>query len=191
MIPVYLKPKPRVSHDDATARILWIRPAGAAKGPGIGAAGHCRDEDTGASRPCWATAPCASDLRQRISRLGLQDKVTWAGYAPEIESYLAQADALLITSRYEGGPAVAVEALAQGVPVVSTDCSFLLHDILTRPEAGRIVTSREPRALAAALAAVCRRATRRGSLQALAAPFEPQACARAYLDWLDGLVRHG
>ena len=30
----------------------------------------------------------------------------------------AKLDALLITSRYEGGPAVAVEALAQGVPVV-------------------------------------------------------------------------
>jgi glycosyltransferase involved in cell wall biosynthesis len=77
------------------------------------------------------------------------------------------------------------------VPVVSTDCSFLLHDVLARPEAGRIVTSRKPRALAAALSAVCAAAPTAETLQALAAPFEPRACARAYLDWLDSLVRHG
>ncbi len=107
----------------------------------------------------------------------------------QIESYLANADALLITSRYEGGPAVAVEALAQGVPVVSTDCSFLLHDIMTCPEAGRIVTSREPaRAGQPRWLAVCAAPRAPEKLQALAAPFEPRACARAYLDWLDGLV---
>ena len=131
------------------------------------------------------------DLQRRIARLGLQDRVTWAGHVPDIETHLAQADALLITSRYEGGPAVAVEALAQGVPVVSTDCSFLLHDLITRPEAGCIVTSREPGALAAALTQVCASPHAPEVLQALAAPFEPVTCAHAYLDWLDGLVRHG
>ena len=109
---------------------------------------------------------------------------------PDLEPYLAAADALLITSRYEGGPAVAVEALAQGVPVVSTDCSFLLHDLLTIPEAGTIVKSREAGDLAAALAAVCDRPRQPERLHALVAPFEPQACAKAYLDWFDGLA-HG
>jgi len=102
----------------------------------------------------------------------------------DIAPYLAEADALLITSRYEGGPAVAIEALAQGVPVVGTDCSYLLHEVMTAPEAGRIVASRDPCVLATALAEVA------GSprpppelLQYLTRGFEPQACARAYLDW--------
>jgi glycosyltransferase involved in cell wall biosynthesis len=117
--------------------------------------------------------------------------VTLAGHVPEIEPYLAKAAALLITSRYEGGPAVAVEALAQGVPVVSTDCSFLLHDIITTREAGRIVASRDPGALAAALAEVCAAPSDPEALRALVGAFAPAACARAYLDWFDQLVPHG
>lgn len=127
----------------------------------------------------------------RDKAAALKDKVTLAGFVPRIEPYLADADALLITSHYEGGPAVAVEALAQGVPVVSTDCSFLLHDLITTPQAGRILTSRDPAALAVALDAVCKAPRAPEALHDLAAPFEPRACARAYLDWFDGLVRHG
>lgn len=128
-----------------------------------------------------------ADVRNKAA--SLNDKVTLAGYVPQIEPYLANADALLITSRYEGGPAVAVEALAQGVPVVSTDCSFLLHDLIAMPEAGRILAWRDPAALAAALDAVCKAPRAPEQLQALAAPFEPRACARAYLNWFDDL--HG
>jgi len=97
---------------------------------------------------------------------------------------LAEADALLITSRYEGGPAVAVEALAQGVPVVSTDCSYLLHELLTIPEAGRIVPSRDPAMLAEALIALTGAARPPfGLLRGLTDRFEASVCARAYLDW--------
>ena len=188
--PVYLKPQPRVTPRDATARILWIGRLEPQKDPAL-ALQVIAAMKIPAHLTMLGDGALRDDLQQRISRLGLQDRVTWAGHVPEIESHLAQADALLITSRYEGGPAVAVEALAQGVPVVSTDCSFLLHDIITKPEAGCIVTSREPGALAAALAEVCALPHAPEALQALAAPFEPVACARAYLEWLDGLVRHG
>jgi len=131
------------------------------------------------------------DIRRQIFAMNLKDKVTLCGHVPQIEPYLAAADALLITSRYEGGPAVAVEALAQGVPVVSTDCSYLLHNLITAAEAGRIVATRDPRDLAAALAAVCASPRAPEKLQALAAPFEPRACAQAYLDWFDTLIRQG
>jgi glycosyltransferase involved in cell wall biosynthesis len=67
---------------------------------------------------------------------------------------LHDADAFFVSSSFEGGPAVAVEALAHGVPVVSTDCSFFLRDIMTIPEAGLIVPSRRPDELAQVLLAV-------------------------------------
>jgi glycosyltransferase involved in cell wall biosynthesis len=126
-------------------------------------------------------------IERQIAAMGLAEKVTLVGYVPHIAPYLAGADALLITSRYEGGPAVAVEALAHGVPLVGTDCSHFLHEIIVTPDAGRIVASRDPAALAAALFGL---GPRRDSLKALAEPFAPQLRARAYLDWFDRLVRH-
>lgn len=129
-----------------------------------------------------------------IARLGISDRITRAGHVPNIDPYLADADVLLLTSHYEGQPAVVGEALANGVPVVSTDCSDVLHEMMEIPEAGRIVAGRDPGDLAATLTAVCD-APRppRDVLARLVAPFEPRHCAKAYLDWFDALVkqRHG
>jgi len=131
-----------------------------------------------------------AEIERQVVALNLEKRVTLVGHVPEIEAHLALADALLITSRFEGGPAVAVEALAMDVPVVSTDCSYLLQDLLKTPESGQIVASRNPVDLAAALLAVCGRPRAPESLRKLATPFEPEARAKAYLDWFDGLVAH-
>ena len=129
-----------------------------------------------------------------IARLGLGARVTRTGYVPSIDPFLAQADVFLMTSLYEGQPAVIGEALAHGVPVVSTNCSSLLHELMTIPEAGKIVATRDPADLSAALSAVLsRQRPPRALLAGLVAPFEPQRCAQAYLDWFDVLAkeRHG
>jgi glycosyltransferase involved in cell wall biosynthesis len=132
-----------------------------------------------------------ADVERQVAALKLEGRVRLLGHVPEIESHLAAADALLITSQYEGGPAVAVEALAMDVPVVSTDCSYLLQDLIKTPESGRIVASRAPVDLAAALLAVCGQQPAPEGLRKLAAPFEPEARAKAYLDWFDRLAAHG
>lgn len=184
--PVYLKP---IAREPVRNGVLWIGRLEPQKDPEL-------------ALQIIATMPASvhltmlgegrlhDEIWRRIAAMGLEKRVTLTGHVPDIEPYLARADALLITSRYEGGPAVAVEALAQGVPVVSTDCSFLLHDIITAPEAGQIVASREPHMLAQALTQACAGPRAPEKLQALVAAFEPRACARAYLDWFDDLVRH-
>lgn len=131
--------------------------------------------------------------QNQIAAMGLQGQVTMGGHVPSIDPYLARADVLLMTSHYEGQPAVAGEALARGVPVVSTDCCTMLNEMIAIPEAGCIVKSRVPEELAAALLVVCQAAPpAREELRALVARFAPQACARAYLDWFDELARiHG
>jgi glycosyltransferase involved in cell wall biosynthesis len=129
----------------------------------------------------------------QIAAMGLKEQVSLHGHVPAIDPYLAKAEVLLMTSHYEGQPAVAGEALARGVPVVSTDCCTMLGEMITIPEAGRIVKSRAPEDLAAALLAVCKAPPPpRENLRALVTRFSPQACARAYLDWFDELARaHG
>lgn len=188
--PVYVSKKKQGTQHGERTRILWVGRMELQKDPELALKVIAR-MDSSWHLTMLGEGSLSARVLRRICDLGLQSRVTVVGYVPEIDSYLTDADVLLITSRYEGGPAVAVEALTCGIPVVSTDCSLLLRDILTGPETGRIVTSREPRALATAVAEVAKSPRKPEMLQDLVAAFEPHVCAQAYLDWLDGLVRHG
>lgn len=119
-----------------------------------------------------------SQLMQEISRLGVGDRVSMPGHVADITPYLARADLFLLTSRYEGYPAVLVEAVAAGVPVVTTDCTVALREILSSPDLGTIAPTRDPLVMAAAIMAqldqpppspeAVRRATAHHSLDASA-----------------------
>lgn len=130
-------------------------------------------------------------MQRLAAGLGLtDDQLVMTGHVPGIDPYLAGAHALFVSSVFEGGPAVAVEALAHGVPVVSTDCSHFLRDIMTLPEAGAIVASRNPEALAQALLDVARKPRPSPALLApLIAHLAPDPCADAYLAWFDAAVQ--
>jgi glycosyltransferase involved in cell wall biosynthesis len=188
--PVYINPIARGRRQDGPLNILWIGRLERQKDPAL-ALEVIKAMKEPAHLTMLGDGRLRKDLERRVSDQRLQAKITLAGYVEAIEPYLAKADALLITSRYEGGPAVAVEALAQGVPVVSTDCSLLLRDLLIDPQVGKIVASRRPVDIASALAHLCALPPASEKLQALVAPFAPKACAEAYLVWFDALVRHG
>jgi len=187
--PVYVRPVGEKPRREAGRSILWIGRLEPQKDPVL-ALKTARALDASTRLLMLGAGSLLEEVRQQIAAMKLSDRVHLVGHVREIEPYLARADALLITSRYEGGPAVAVEALAAGLPVVSTDCSHLLRDLLTSAEAGRLVASRKPADLAAALDEVCAQPRAPDALAALAAPFEPQACAQAYLAWFDSLVAH-
>ncbi len=94
-------------------------------------------------------------LETLVDRLGLNHRVQFAGHVPDIRPTLARASLFLLSSRYEGYPAVLIEALAAGVPVVATDCSPALAEIISEPAFGRIVEA-DPVDMAAALEAILR-----------------------------------
>lgn len=73
----------------------------------------------------FGEGPDRAALAARISRLGLGDRVRLAGYSAKLPAYLAGADALVMASRWEGLPNVALEALALGTPVLATPESAL------------------------------------------------------------------
>jgi len=66
--------------------------------------------------------PQRSQLLQRATALGIADRFDFMGeIAPElIPQFLADADVFILTSRSEGRPNVVIEALAAGLPVVSS-----------------------------------------------------------------------
>jgi glycosyltransferase involved in cell wall biosynthesis len=127
--------------------------------------------------------------RRQIAKKGLGNMVTTPGHVPGIDHWLQGVGALLVTSHFEGGPAVAVEALAHGVPVVSTDCSPFLRELLSTEESGRIVPTRDPEALADALLAIrAADAPDPARMAGLIAHLAPGPCADAYLDWFETLA---
>jgi glycosyltransferase involved in cell wall biosynthesis len=119
-------------------------------------------------------------LEEAIARLGLAGRVHLHGYVEGVQPWIARAEALLLTSRFEGAPNVVVEAVAAGTPVIATASSPALADLLP-PDAGTI-TSRDPAAIAAALRGWL------GRRLPAAAAAEPLASARAYLGWFRGLL---
>lgn len=90
-------------------------------------------------------------LAALIASLGLGRRVELAGYVDDVRPWLDRARCLLLSSRYEGYPAVVVEALAAGRPVVATPCGGSIADLISAPQAGVIAERRTAQALAAAL----------------------------------------
>ena len=62
---------------------------------------------------------------------------------PRMRRWLSAADAYLITSRTEGMPVAPLEAMACGLPVVSSDAHGLPDIFAAGEEHGGIVTARE------------------------------------------------
>lgn len=67
------------------------------------------------------SGPLEADVRAIIARRGLGDAVTLLGRVDNVVEIMSAADVLLLTSRYEGCPNVALEAQHVGIPVVATD----------------------------------------------------------------------
>jgi glycosyltransferase involved in cell wall biosynthesis len=90
-------------------------------------------------------------LEAQILRLGLTEKVRLPGHISPLDAELAAADALVLSSDYEGVPAVVAEALAAGLPVVSTRCSVSMDDMLGGGRFGLLVPLGDAAALAQAM----------------------------------------
>jgi glycosyltransferase involved in cell wall biosynthesis len=66
--------------------------------------------------------PSEKDLRKRVKRLGIADKVIFEGFVEDVSSFYLSADVTVLTSLCEGFPNVLVESISLGTPVVSFDC---------------------------------------------------------------------
>jgi glycosyltransferase involved in cell wall biosynthesis len=126
------------------------------------------------------------DLGVKIAELaraeGLQDKVLLPGHVDDPISYYLSADLFALSSDYEGFGNVIVEALACGVPVVSTDCPGGPAEILDGGRFGRLVPVGDASGLASAMVATLQEEPDRRLLMSRAADFAPRVVIRKYLD---------
>jgi len=70
------------------------------------------------------------ELKQKVSDLGLRDKVIFCGFEQNPFKYVSRCDCFVLSSDVEGFPNVLIEALACGKPVISTDCSSGPRELL-------------------------------------------------------------
>lgn len=113
-----------------------------------GFAAGARADDT---LTIYGDGPERAELATLSERLGLTSRVTFAGHVPDAASRLGDYDVLLMSSRYEGIPAVLLEALDAGLAVISTDCGAGVRSLLGHGRFGRVV-ARSDAAFAAAVA---------------------------------------
>jgi len=90
-------------------------------------------------------------LEKKISGLNLQEDVALAGYVDNPFDYMKQASVFVLSSKREGLPSVLIEALACGVPVVSTKCPSGPAEILEFGKYGELVPLDAPDEMANAI----------------------------------------
>jgi len=78
--------------------------------------------------------------------LGVRGRVTFAGYQADIGPYYGAADAFVLPALYDSFPDAAMEALASGLPVVTSTRSGAA-ELVTEHEAGFVCDSRDADAL--------------------------------------------
>lgn len=80
-----------------------------------------------------------AQLEQQINDLKLQDKVKLMGVKKNVMKHVSDSEVFVMSSNFEGFPNALVEAMASGLPVISTDFSTGIAQDLIGPQNGLIV----------------------------------------------------
>lgn len=111
------------------------------------------------ARPATLMILGEGELRQRLAaladQLGVAQQVKMPGSVADPSPYYASADVMVLSSDNEGFGNVLVEAMGEGLTVVSTDCPTGPREILDGGRYGYLVPCGDADALAAAIDRAC------------------------------------
>lgn len=107
-------------------------------------------------------------LRELSVQLGISGQVIFAGWQENPYAWIARCDIFVLSSLWEGMPNAMLEAMALGLPVVSTNCPSGPMDILDGGRYGRLVTPDSIESLSAGIEELVRNEPLRTELGKLA-----------------------
>jgi glycosyltransferase involved in cell wall biosynthesis len=125
----------------------------------------------------WVGADPPPEFDAWSSQTGLGNRVMFTGSLANPYPWMASLDVSTLTSRWESGPLVVLEAMALGVPVVAFAVGSVPNQI---GDTGRVVSEQDPLAAATEVMSLLRDRTARSSLGAAAA-----ARVRDLFQWTD------
>lgn len=130
-------------------------------------------------------------MRELAAGLGIEHRVRFAGHREDVGNVHAALDAYVVASDQEGMSSGMLEAMAAGLPVVSTPVSGAGEALLGEPRCG-VVVSFEADDMAAALTALREHPRSRRQLATAAADVAAtRYSAAAMVTRWDSLLRHG
>lgn len=97
------------------------------------------------------TGPLREELEALASSLGIAEHIDFLGFKENALPYFREADAFVLSSRYEGLGNVIVEAMRCGTPVITTDCHYGPSEIVENGDFGVLVPVGDSEALAEAM----------------------------------------
>jgi len=110
------------------------------------------------------TGHLKSELEALASELGVADSVYFVGFVENPYPHLAASTLFVLTSRLEGFALVLAEAMALGVPVISSDCPCGPREVLGGGRYGILVPEGELEPLIAAARSLLTDSSRRDAL---------------------------
>ena len=129
--------------------------------------------------------------RERLESLArssnIRERLLLPGFQKNPYAWLARADLFVLSSAWEGSPNALAEALALGVPSVSTDCPSGPSEILAGGRYGELVPVGDARAMAAAMLHTLRAPLRGAELREAVAEYRADLSAQRYLQRM-GLI---
>lgn len=121
------------------------------KNVGLAIAAFARGRRDGERLIIVGSGPEKRRLQRKAQSLGVADQVWFVGHTDDVPAWLDLADVLVVSSDYEGLPAVVIEALAAGRPVVATDCTSSMRDLLDDGRFGIVVPRGDAKRLSQAM----------------------------------------
>ncbi len=97
--------------------------------------------------------PLEDEMRAQLAAMGTGDRIVLLGYRDDALRVMSAFDLFTLSSRHEGLPVALMDALALGLPVVSTDVGGITEAVTDGVEAA-LVPPDDPPALAQAIVAV-------------------------------------